>query len=123
MISLNDESNVNVKKDEDEEEEDEGKQESMDKSPAPVTPKMLIKALKHLRKKVFKGLFFTPREVTIEVSRLYTTVEQDLQLLLLEVSDKLICAAAAGLIGGKNDGGYYAFNLRQSGTRDETRTC
>lgn len=101
---------------------DEYKDQPMVHSPIPITPKMLIKALHQLKKKTFKGLFFTPKEVALQILRKYPSVEKDLHLLLLEVTDKLICASAAGLIGTKQDAGYYAFDFRQQGMRTDTKS-
>ncbi|KAK6620650.1 hypothetical protein RUM43_010945 [Polyplax serrata] len=92
------------------------------KNSTPVTPKMLIKALEKLKKKSFKSIFFTPKEVAFEIMRKYTSVQQDVEILLMEVGDKLLCASAAGLIGVKQDAGYYALDLRQEAFRADTKS-
>lgn len=89
---------------------------------SPVTPKMLIKSLKKLRKNTFRGLYFTPKDVALEIFKRFLNVEQDFQILLMETSDKLICASAAGLIGAKQGSGYYAFDMRQKEALSDTRS-
>lgn len=89
---------------------------------APVTPEMLIAALLNLRDTRLVGLTYTADEVANTVRNCFANVQQDWELLLMEVSDKLKCSAEADLIGLKRGVGYYPLNLKQQGQKLESKS-
>lgn len=88
----------------------------------PVTPRMLVEALENLKDSKLKGLNFTPEEVAEYIRENYPCVQPDFPILLLEVKDKLSCAASADIIGYKPKAGYFPFNLKQYGARLDSRS-
>lgn len=88
----------------------------------PVTPKMLVKALEGLKDSRLLGIYFPAEQVAEYIKENYPCVQQDFTVLLLEVSDKLSCAASADILGYKQNAGYYPYNLKQTGARLDTRS-